>query len=129
MLLGLGLLNKISVLWLGAGIGVGLLLTPSRRLLLTRGPWIAGAIAAVIFLPHVLWQIAHGWPTLEFIRNASRDKMQVNTPLSFLADQFLNMHPLTFPIWCAGLLALLFAPAPQALPACWRSSFSPWPRS
>ena len=33
-----------------------------------------------IFLPHVLWQIANGWPTLEFIRNASRDKMQVNTP-------------------------------------------------
>ena len=80
VLLGLGLQNKISVLWLGAGIGVGLVLTPSRRLLFTRGPWMAGAIAAVIFLPHVLWQIANGWPTLEFIRNASRDKMQVNTP-------------------------------------------------
>ncbi len=110
VLLGLGLQNKISVLWLGAGIGVGLLLTPSRRLLLTRGPWMAGAIAAVILLPHVLWQITQGWPTLEFIRNASRDKMQVNTAVSFLADQFRNMQPLTFPIWFAGLLALLFAP-------------------
>ena len=111
VLLGLGLQNKISVLWrLGAGIGVGLLLTPSWRLLLTRGPWMAGAIAGVILLPHVLWQITHGWPTLEFIRNASRDKMQVNTAAAFLADQFRNMQPLTFPIWFAGLLALLFAP-------------------
>jgi 4-amino-4-deoxy-L-arabinose transferase-like glycosyltransferase len=38
VILGLGLLNKMSVLWLGAGLGAGLLLTPERRLLLTRGP-------------------------------------------------------------------------------------------
>jgi Dolichyl-phosphate-mannose-protein mannosyltransferase len=107
LLLGLGLLNKISVLWLGAGIAAGLVLTPARRLLLTRGPWLAGAIAGVIFLPHVLWQVTHDWPTLEFIRNASRDKMQSNPPLSFLADQVMNLHPVALPIWLAGLVALL----------------------
>ena len=107
LLLGLGLLNKISVLWLGAGIGAGLVLTPARRLLLTRGPWLAGAIGGVIFLPHVLWQVTHDWPTLEFIRNASRDKMQSNPPLSFLADQVMNLHPVALPIWLAGLVALL----------------------
>jgi hypothetical protein len=109
VLLGLGLENKISVLWLGGGIAVGLLLTPHRRVLLTPGPWIATVIAAVIFLPHVVWQISHGWPTLEFIRNASRDKMQANTPISFLLDQVRNMHPLTLPIWGTGLAALLFS--------------------
>jgi len=109
VLLGLGLENKISVLWLGGGIAAGLLLTPHRRLLLTPGPWIATAVAAVLFLPHVLWQISYGWPTLEFIRNASRDKMQVNTPVAFLLDQVRNMHPLTLPIWGAGLVALLFS--------------------
>jgi len=109
VLLGLGLENKISVLWLGGGIAVALLVTPHRRLLLTPGPWVATLIATVIFLPHVLWQIAHGWPTLEFIRNASRDKMQVNTPVSFLLEQIRNMHPLTLPIWGAGLAALLFS--------------------
>ena len=108
---------------------VGLLLTPARRLLLTRGPWMAGAIAAVIFLPHVLWQIAHGWPTLEFIRNASRDKMQVNTPLSFLADQVMNMHPLTLPIWVAGLSGALVRADRSGATGCWRSSFSRSPRS
>ena len=38
VVLGLGLLNKISVLWLGAGLLVGLLLTPHRRVLRTIGP-------------------------------------------------------------------------------------------
>jgi len=34
--------------------------------------------------------------------------MQTNTPWSFLADQVMNLHPLTLPIWGAGLVALLF---------------------
>lgn len=112
-ILGLGLENKISVLWLGAGIGAGLALTPARRLLLTPGPWLAGAVAAALFAPHVLWQVTHGWPTLEFIRNASRDKMQTNTPVSFIAEQVMTLNPFTLPVWGAGLLYLLFA-APAA---------------
>jgi hypothetical protein len=107
VVLGLGLLNKASVLWLGAGLGAGLLLTPARRLLLTRGPWLAGAVAAIFLAPHVWWQVQHGWPTAEFIREASRGKMLTNTPLSFVSDQILNMHPLTLPVWGAGLVALL----------------------
>ena len=103
VVLGLGLENKMSVLWLGAGIAAGLLATPARRLLLTAGPWIAGAIAAALFAPHIIWQIVHGWPTLEFIRNASRDKMQTNTPLGFIAAQVMNMNPFTLPIWLGGL--------------------------
>ena len=107
IVIGLGLLNKISVLWLGGGIAAGLVLAPARRLLLTRGPWIAGAIAAAIFLPHIVWQMTHGWPTLEFIRNASREKMLTNTPLSFLREVTLAMQPPTLPVWAGGLALLL----------------------
>src|SRR5258705_13010100 len=44
VVLGLGLLNKISVLWLGAGLAPGLLLTPPRAGLFTPGPWVPGAL-------------------------------------------------------------------------------------
>jgi 4-amino-4-deoxy-L-arabinose transferase-like glycosyltransferase len=107
IVIGLGLLNKISVLWLGGGIAVGLVLTPARRLLLTRGPWIAVAIALGMFLPHIIWQITHGWPTLEFIRNASGQKMRTNTPFSFLSEITLAMQPPTLPLWAGGLGLLL----------------------
>ncbi len=110
LLLGIGLLNKISVLWLAAGIAAAIVLTPARRALLTPGPYLAATIAALIFLPHVLWQIANGWPTLEFIRNASSEKMQSRTPLAFMAEQVMNLHPITLPIWGAGLVGLFVHP-------------------
>jgi hypothetical protein len=110
IVLGLGLLNKVSVLWLGAGLAAAIVLTPARRALATKGPYLAGAIAGLLFLPHVLWQMANGWPTLEFIRNASSGKMQVKAPLDFIVEQVMNLHPITLPIWGAGLAALLFQP-------------------
>ena len=68
-----------------------------------------GCGCRLIVLPHVLWQIANGWPTLEFIRNASADKMQENSVVHFLVDQLTNAHPVTAPVWIAGLCFLLFA--------------------
>ncbi|MEZ5294094.1 MAG: glycosyltransferase family 39 protein [Vicinamibacterales bacterium] len=108
-LLGLGLLNKISVLWLGAGIGVALL-TTARPVLRTPGPYLAAAIAGVLFLPHLLWQVANAWPTLEFIEGASRQKMLGKTPWAFMGEQVMNMHPMALAVWGVGLVGLLSAP-------------------
>ena len=103
VVLGIGLLNKISSLWFGLGLLVGLLLTPQRRWLKTPWPWLAAAIAIVLFAPHVLWQVRHGWPTLEFMRNATEHKMTAKSPLTYLGEQVLIMHPLALPLWLAGL--------------------------
>jgi hypothetical protein len=110
LVLGLGLLNKISVLWLGAGLAAGLLLTRERRRLLTPGPWLAAGVAALLFLPYVIWNAAHGFPTLEFMRNAMAEKMVRVTPLDFLANQLLDTNPAAAPLWIAGLVSLLRGP-------------------
>lgn len=111
VLLGLGLLNKISVLWLGAGILAGLLLTPHRAVLRTRGPWVAAAVAAVLFAPYVAWQSTHGWPLLEFMHNARTLKMVSTNPLQLLGGLVLVMNPLTAPLALVGLLFLMFGAA------------------
>jgi hypothetical protein len=84
---GLGLMNKYSMLFLGLGAVAGLLATARRRDLLRPWIWLGGAIAVAIVLPHAVWEIRHGFPSAEFIRNASVEK---NAPLSvadFLASQ------------------------------------------
>ena len=108
-LLGLGLQNKISVLWLGAGLTVGLVVSGERRWLRTLWPWLGGALAALIFAPHLLWQVRWDWPTLEFIRNATGHKMVEVVPLEFLWGQLtLFAGPVTL-LWVGGLVYLLFS--------------------
>jgi hypothetical protein len=107
VVLGLGLQNKISVLWLIAGLSAGLLLTPHRRCLRTRGPYAAGAIATLMFAPHIAWQIAHGFPTVEFMANAGSLKMAPRPPADFLVAQLEMMNPVAAPLWAGGLVWLL----------------------
>lgn len=109
VVLGLGLLNKLSVLFFGIGLFFGLILTSHRKLLLEKYLWLGSAIAGILFLPHVLWQVATGWPTLEFMRNATRYKIAALSPLEFFMGQILEIHPLNALIWLIGLLFLLFS--------------------
>jgi 4-amino-4-deoxy-L-arabinose transferase-like glycosyltransferase len=109
VVLGLGLLNKTSMLWFGGGLAVGLAVTHHRRLVATPGPWLAAAIALALFAPHVVWQWRNAWPTLEFMRNAAGGKMVRTGFDSFWAQQLLVMNPVTAPVWIVGLAALLAA--------------------
>jgi hypothetical protein len=108
--LGFGMLNKLSVSWFGLGLLVGLIATPYRRVLKSPGPWIAAGLAVALFLPHVLWQIANGWPTAEFVAAATAGKMVSVSPLELLAQQALVWNPLTLPLWVVGAVALLRRP-------------------
>jgi hypothetical protein len=107
--IGLGALNKIGVLVLCAALAVGVVLTPLRRHLRSKYLWFGAAIAAVIFLPHILWQVAHGWPTLEFIANAKAYKIAKLSPLDFFKSQVILIHPFNIIIWLTGLAYLLIS--------------------
>jgi 4-amino-4-deoxy-L-arabinose transferase-like glycosyltransferase len=104
---GLAMMNKHTFVLLGAGIVTGLALTPARRALASRWFWCGIAIAAVIFLPNVLWEIAKGWPTLEFYRNADLEKNVSTPPLAALVQQILFMNPAAVLLWPAGIVFLL----------------------
>jgi hypothetical protein len=106
---GLGLQNKLSILFLGFGLVVGLVVTRDWRHLSSPWFWIGGILSLVIFAPHVWWQAANGWPTLEFMENARLNKNLPLSPQAFLGEQVMMMHPLTFPLWLAGLGFFLLA--------------------
>jgi 4-amino-4-deoxy-L-arabinose transferase-like glycosyltransferase len=106
---GIGLENKYSMLIFGAGGVLGLLLTRQRRLLASRWLWVGGAIAFLIFLPNLLWNIHYHFPFLELqanIRHSGRDVSLGS--LKFFGEEFLTMHPLTLPVWLGGLWFFFF---------------------
>jgi hypothetical protein len=106
---GLGLENKHSTLFFGAALLAGLLLTQDRRELAKPWIWVGGAIALLLFLPNIVWQIRHRFPTLEDLENVRRSgKNVVLSPVEFVKQQILLLHPPLLPFWLAGLASLLF---------------------
>jgi hypothetical protein len=94
----------------GAGVVLGLLLTGERRILATRWLWVGGAIAALIFLPNLVWNIGHHFPFLEIEANIRRGGRDVALgPPVFFAQEALMMLPLSLPVWLAGLWFYFFA--------------------
>ena len=104
VVIGFGLLNKTSMLWLGAGIFVGTVFTPLRKDLKTKYPYIAVLTALLIFFPYIIWNFTHDLAHLEFMRNAASRKYGELTPVSFIIDQILILNPLSILIWLPGLL-------------------------
>jgi hypothetical protein len=113
---GVGLLNKISILYLGFGLVVGLVLARRWDVFRSRLFWAGGLLALAIFLPHLLWQHAHGWPTLEFMANARRHKMAPLSAPGFVREALLQTAPMVW-LWIAGVAWLLLARAASRLRA------------
>ncbi len=105
---GAGLMNKYSMGFLGLGVIVGLALTPARKYFRSKWLWMGGGLATLIFLPHVIWEIRYGFPTAEFIHNATLYKNLPMSPPRFLLETTLMLLPLTVPLWLAGLYFFFF---------------------
>jgi hypothetical protein len=108
-LAGLALETKISGLYLGAGLFVGLLAARRWDVLGERRFWIGGALAGLTFLPYLVWQVFHGWPTLEFLANARRIKIQAMAPHEYVSAQFIQGGPAGFALALAGTAWLLLS--------------------
>jgi hypothetical protein len=115
LLVGVGLETKYTVVALAAGLFLGTLLTPIRRQLLTPWPWIAVAIAALIFLPNLVWQAGHGWASVEYTLNHKSDQSLDFSPERFLLEQLALVGPIALPLWIAGLAWLLRSPERRML--------------
>ena len=103
---GVGLLAKYTVALFGVGLAAGLLLT-SHRQLRSGWLWTGGALAALIVLPNLLWQDAHGWPTLEFVRNNNARVAEEFSAGGLVGIQAAFVGVALLPLFAAGA-AFLF---------------------
>ncbi len=107
---GVGLQEKYSIAVLGFSIVVGLLLTEQRNVFTRKWIWLGGALAFLIFLPNVLWNVRNHWPFAELMHNIKADGRDVVlSPAAYFAQQVLIVHPILAPMWIIGVLAFLFS--------------------
>src|SRR5499427_3801566 len=79
---GAGLENNELTVMLLAGLALGILVSEHRPVLRTTWPWLGAGIAAVIWLPNIIWQATHGWPQLAM---ASALHQSGSTPTDYAA--------------------------------------------
>src|SRR5271157_6087239 len=106
---GVGLQNKHTMLLFGFAMVAGMILTRDWKRLTSKGLWLGGLLAFVIFLPNLIWEAHHNWPQFEVVRNCQRLK---NTPvggLRFFGEQILFLNPVALPVIAAGLAWLLLS--------------------
>jgi hypothetical protein len=104
---GLGLMAKYSVGFLLFAIFIGIITGNQRKLFSRKWIWFGVLTGLVIFLPNIIWQIRNGFPVLEHMQALRKDE---SIPaFQFLIEQLLIIHPLTLPLWIAGILFLGFS--------------------
>jgi hypothetical protein len=110
--IGLGLMTRYTIACLVAGLAVGFLLAPARRLLMSWWLVAGAAVALVIFLPNFIWQANHGFIYIDFLRSIHARDVRIGRTDGFLLRQLLVPACFfTVPLWIAGLFFYFRNPA------------------
>jgi 4-amino-4-deoxy-L-arabinose transferase-like glycosyltransferase len=99
---GIGLTTKLTMLFWGLALVLGLLLTSNRKLLWNRWVPAGGAASLLFLLPYTLWNIANGLPTWEFWHNYGG--ITGDGPIAYLVNQIFLINPVTVPVAILGLI-------------------------
>jgi hypothetical protein len=105
---GLGLQTKYSIVFLIAGILVGVVLSPARRHLTSAWFWAGIAVALLIFLPNFVWLLRHHFISYEFLQHIHTRDVGEGRAEGYLRYQFyLCINPFAVPLALAGLYGYL----------------------
>ncbi|MFD0860656.1 ArnT family glycosyltransferase [Sungkyunkwania multivorans] len=104
--LGLGLMNKYTMLVWAFGVFVGLFFYQKGSLFNNKWTYLSAAVALFIFLPNIIWQIQHDFPLLGHMQALNENQLNDLDRFEFVAEQ-LNF-PGTLMVSLFGLTVLLF---------------------
>ncbi|HZV77019.1 MAG TPA: glycosyltransferase family 39 protein [Candidatus Babeliales bacterium] len=108
VVLGVTFEARYGALFWGVSLAIGLALAGPRTILRSRDFWLGALIAALIALPNVVWQAAHGFPFLELVRNDNAGNF-TGTPIRFTINQIFAVNVVLAPLWIAGIVAPFFS--------------------
>jgi 4-amino-4-deoxy-L-arabinose transferase-like glycosyltransferase len=105
-LAGVGLMNKLNVAFLLAGLVVGLLLGGRTRVLSSRWLWAGAGVAILFWLPNIIWNAQHHWAALAMLQSLHHENSTLGASLGFIPSQLIVVGPVLLVLWLAGLRRL-----------------------
>lgn len=103
--LGLGLMNKYTILVWAFGLLIGLFFYEKGKVFKNKWLYISALLSLVIFLPNIIWQIQNNFPLLRHLQALNDNQLDGIKPMDFAIEQ-LNF-PFTLIISLFGLVALI----------------------
>ena len=102
--LGLGMETRYTAGFLALGLVGAMLLTPMRRLLLSKWMWVGVGVSLLIFLPNLIWQARHHFISLEFLSHLhARDARQGRYQGFYREQLLICVNFATVPLAFLGL--------------------------
>lgn len=103
--LGLGLMNKYTILVWAFGLFIGLFFYQKGKVFQNKWLYISALISLVIFLPNIIWQVKNDFPLLKHLQALQANQLNEVNPMEFGLEQ-LNF-PFTLIISLFGLVAFI----------------------
>jgi hypothetical protein len=103
---GLAFLNKYSIVFLYAAIGLALLISKHRTFMASRYFALAVVISLTVVMPNLIWQYQHNWPVVSHMTEL-RSTQLVHVQLSNFTIEQLLMNVQGIWLWLGGLIILL----------------------
>jgi 4-amino-4-deoxy-L-arabinose transferase-like glycosyltransferase len=103
---GVDLENKNLILLLAGALLVAIVFSPWRAVLRSRWLWAGVGAAALIFLPEVIWQSQHGWPSLAMSRALASEHSAAGDYVGYIPAQLIYPGLFAIPIFLAGAIRL-----------------------
>jgi hypothetical protein len=103
--IGLGLYNKLLVVLLLIGLGLGILAVGPRAVLRSGWLWAGVGLALVLGAPNLVYQVVNDLPQSKMAAALAENKGD-EARATFVPFQFLLLGPPLAPIWIAGLVAI-----------------------
>jgi hypothetical protein len=103
---GICCLNKVTILFLGPGFLVALVVSKYRRDLMTPWPYLGAALCLLIVSPYLVWEALNGWPTLEYWNGYSANSLYPISAQQFFINVVLMMNLFALPLLALGLVRI-----------------------
>ena len=108
--IGMGMMTKYTIAFLVIGLVIGVLLTRMRCYLLSHWLWGGVALALLIVMPNLIWQMQNDFVSLDFMSSIHARDVRMGRAEGFLIEQLLfSANIVTIPLWLAGLTFYFFA--------------------